>query len=449
MYQKLFDAVESHKDLILAAEADIKRMPELGFREWKTHAYLKERFEGLGYTVTELGDIPGFFADVDTGRPGPKVVVFGELDALPCPGHPFADPETNAAHACGHNCQCAALLGVAAALTAPDVLNEMSGSIRLFAVPAEEGVSASYREELKKKGTVRYFAGKPEVLYRGYLDDVDIALMVHQKEGGKTKMSCPRGSNGNVRKKAIFIGKSAHAGGSPHKGINALYAATNALSAANALRETFREKDKVRMHPIMTKGGNVVNAIPDEVIIENMIRSADYDIINTISHKINRAYAGCAAAMGCQVRFEDVAGSAPRNNDENLRQAFKTVAKEIFAEEELDFDNDNWGPACSDMGDVSSVIPSIHPFITGVTGTGHGVDYQVCDPYSACVLCAKILAGVTKLLLCEDAAYGKKVIAEKKLPYASKEEFFKVKDALEFNQDGVIYNEDGTVTLKY
>ncbi|MBQ3076166.1 MAG: hypothetical protein IJC26_08865, partial [Clostridia bacterium] len=94
-------------------------------------------------------------------------------------------------------------------------------------------------------------------------------------------------------------------------------------------------------------------------------------------------------------------------------------------------------------------IPSVHPFITGVTGTGHGVDYWVCDPYSACVLCAKVLAGVTKLLLCDDAAYGKKVIAEKKLPYASKEEFFKVKDALNFEQDGVIYNEDGTVTLKF
>ena len=449
MYQKLFDAVEAHKDLILAAEADIKRMPELGFREWKTHAYLKTRFEELGYTVTELGNIPGFYTDVDTGRPGPKIVVFGELDALPCPAHPLADPETGAAHACGHNCQCAALLGVAAALTAPGVLDEMTGSIRLFAVPAEEGVSAAYREELKKNGTVRYFAGKPEVLYRGLLDDVDIALMVHQKEGGKTKMSCPRGSNGNVRKKATFIGRSAHAGGSPHKGINALYAATNALSAANALRETFREKDKVRMHPIMSKGGNVVNAIPDEVIIENMIRSADYDIINTISHKINRAYAGCAAAMGCQVHFEDVAGSAPRCNDENLRRAFHTVAKEIFPEEELDFDNNNWGPACSDMGDVSSVIPSIHPFITGVAGTGHGADFEVIDPYSACVLCAKILCGVSKLLLSENAAYAKKILAEKKLPYSSKEEFFRVKDALNFDRDGVVYNEDGTVTLNY
>ena len=203
------------------------------------------------------------------------------------------------------------------------------------------------------------------------------------------------------------------------------------------------------MHPIMSKGGNVVNAIPDEVIIENMIRSADYDIINAISHKINRAYAGCAAAMGCQVHFEDVAGSAPRNNDDNLRRAFKTVAKEFYSEEELDFDNASWGPACSDMGDISSVIPSIHPFITGVTGTGHGVDFEVCDPYSACVICAKILCGVAKLLLCNDAAYAKKVIAEKKLPYTSKEEFFKVKNALNFDQDGVIYNEDGTVTLNF
>ncbi|MBO5778499.1 MAG: hypothetical protein J6R82_02915, partial [Clostridia bacterium] len=205
----------------------------------------------------------------------------------------------------------------------------------------------------------------------------------------------------------------------------------------------------VRMHPIISKGGNVVNAIPDEVVIENMIRSADYGIINTISHKINRAFAGCAAAMGCQVRFEDVAGSAPRNNDENLRQAFKTVAKEIFPEEELSFDNDSWGPACSDMGDISSVIPSIHPFVSGASGTGHGADYMISDPYTACVLCAKVIVGVAKLLLCDHAAYAKKVLAEKKLPYASKEEFFKVKDALGFEQEGVIYNDDGTVTLNF
>ena len=158
MYRKLFDAVEAYKDVILKAERDLNSMPELGFREWKTHAYMKARFEELGYELTELGNIPGFYTDVDTGRPGPKIVIFAELDGLPCPGHPFADPETTAAHACGHHCQCAGLIGVAAALKAEGALDEMCGSIRLFAVPAEEGVSSSYREELRKSGKVRYFA---------------------------------------------------------------------------------------------------------------------------------------------------------------------------------------------------------------------------------------------------------------------------------------------------
>ncbi len=446
MYQKLFDAVEAYKDVILKAERDLNSMPELGFREWKTHAYMKARFEELGYELTELGNIPGFYTDVDTGRPGPKIVVFAELDGLPCPGHPFADPETTAAHACGHHCQCAGLVGVAAALKTPGALDEMSGSIRLFTVPAEEGVSASYREELRKSGKVRYFAGKPEVLYRGLLDDVDIAMMVHLR-GKPLKMSCPKGTNGNVRKKATFIGRSAHAGGSPHKGINALYAATTAISAANALRETFQEKDTVRMHPIVPKGGNVVNAIPDEVIVENMVRAGDYEVVGQISRKINLAFAGSAAAMGCRVYFDDVAGSAPRINDKNLMDVFHDVALNFFKEEEMEFDK-IWGKSSSDMGDISNVIPAVHPYIGGAVGVGHSAGFLVEDAYTACVTGAKIITGVLKNLLMENAALAQKVIAEKKVRYASKEEFFKAKDALDFVGDGVVYNEDGTVTLQ-
>ena len=445
MYQKLFDAIDAYQDVLLKAERDLNSMPELGFREWKTHAYMKARFEELGYEVTELGDIPGFYTDVDTGRPGPKIVVFAELDGLPCPGHPFADPETNAAHACGHHCQCASLIGVAAALKAHGALDEMTGSIRLFTVPAEEGVSAAYREELRKSGKVRYFAGKPEVLYRGLLDDVDIAMMVHLR-AKPFKMSCPTGTNGNVRKKATFIGRSAHAGGSPHKGINALYAATTALSAANALRETFREKDTVRMHPIITKGGNVVNAIPDEVIVENMVRGGDYEVVGQISRKVNLAYAGAAAAMGCRVYFDDVAGSAPRINDKNLMNVFHDVALNFFKEEEMEFDK-TWGKSSSDMGDISNVIPAVHPYIGGAVGVGHSAGFLVEDAYTACVIGPKIICGALKNLLMDNAALAKKVIAEKKVPYASKEEFFKAKDALDFVGDGVLYNEDGTVTL--
>ncbi len=445
MYQKLFDAVEEYKDVILKAERDLNSMPELGFREWKTHAYMKARFEELGYELTELENIPGFYTDVDTGRPGPKIVVFAELDGLPCPGHPFADPETGAAHACGHHCQCAGLIGVAAALKAKGALDEMCGSIRLFVVPAEEGVTASYREELRKSGRVRYYAGKSEVLYRGLLDDVDIAMMVHLR-GEPLKMTCPTGTNGNVRKKATFIGKSAHAGGAPHKGVNALYAATTALSAANALRETFEEKDTVRMHPIITRGGNVVNAIPDEVVVENMIRCGSYEAVGQINRKVNRAFAGAAASMGCRLLLEDVAGSAPRINDKNLMKLFHDVALNFFREEEMQFDK-VWGKASSDMGDICNVIPSVHPYIGGATGVGHTPNFLVKDAYLACVTGAKIITGVLKNLLMEDAALAQKVIAEKKVPYASKEEFFKAKDALDFDGDAVIYNEDGTITL--
>lgn len=448
MYQKIFAAVDAARETILATQADLHKIPELGFREWKTHAYLKNRFEELGYEVTELGDIPGFYTDVDTGRPGPKIVVFGELDALPCPSHPFADPETGAAHACGHDCQCAIILGVAAALKEKEVLEELCGSVRIFAVPAEEGVDAAYREELRRKGTVRYFAGKPEVLYRGLLDDVDMAMMIHSSSVTTSKMNIGRGSVGNCRKKATFIGKSAHAGGSPHKGINALYAATNALSAANALRETFQEKDMVRMHPIMTKGGNVVNAIPDEVVIENMIRAVNYDTVAEISHKVNRAFAGCAAAMGCSVRFEDIPGSAPRYNDKNLRDAFYQVGREFFTEEEMSF-TESISSGCTDMGDISCVMPAVHPLISGALGRCHGEDYTISDAELSCVTASKIMSGVIKLLLCDDAAFAKKVLAEKIVPYATKEDFFKVKDSLTFAGDGVTYNEDGTVTLVY
>lgn len=445
MYQKLFDAIELNKDLILNAEDHIKHNPELGFREWKTHAYLKERFEELGYKLNEIGNIPGFYTDVDTGIPGPKIVIFGELDGLPCKGHPLADKETGAAHACGHNQQCAALLGVAAGLKAEGALDGMCGSIRLFAVPAEEGVDAAYRQILKENNTVKYFSGKPEILYRGLLDDVDIAMMIHATTS-KLKISSPRGSNGNVRKKATFIGKAAHAGSKPHDGINALYAATSALSVANALRETFREKDYIRMHPIISKGGDAVNAIPDEIVCENMIRGANYDKVADINRKVNRAFAGTAASMGCRVYFEDFVGSAPRYNDENLREAFHQVSKQFFKEEEMNF-NQKWAASCSDLGDVSCVIPSVQANIYGSKGSGHGVDYEIFDPYTSCVIGAKILAGVAKYLLVNDAAYAKKVISESKLPYSSKEELFKVKDSMNSSFEGVIYNDDGTITL--
>ena len=444
-YERLYQAVEKHKDMILEAERQIWKNPEPGYREWKTHAYLKEKYEALGYKLVEAGNIPGFYTDVDTGRPGPFIAVFGEMDSLIIPSHPESDPETGAVHACGHNCQSAALLGLAAGLKEPGALDGLCGKIRLIAVPAEEGIEIEFRLGLKKDGIIKYMCGKPEFLHRGYLDGVDMAMMVHTTMNG---LICPKGSNGALIKYATFTGKSAHAGGSPHKGINALYAATTALSAGNALRETFQEKDTVRNHPIMTKGGNVVNAIPDEVRIESYLRAATVEAMYSEGKKINRAYAGCAAAMGCGVNFTDVHGFAPRYNDQTLKEIFYKIGQDFFAEEDLKF-TDKWGTASSDMGDISCVMPAVHPSIGGAQGTAHGMDYTIADPYTACVVSAKVQIGVLAHLLENDGAEAKNVLANKQVPYASKEEYFAAVDALSFDGEGVIYNEDGTVTLKF
>ena len=158
--EPVYQAVEQHRQAILDAERYIWKNAESGYREWKTHAYLKEQYEALGYEVHEAGNIPGFYVDVPTGKPGPCLGIFGEMDSLIVPTHPEADPETGAVHACGHHCQSAALLGVAAALREPGVLDGLCGTIRLIAVPAEELIEVAYRKELKAQGVIRYFGGK-------------------------------------------------------------------------------------------------------------------------------------------------------------------------------------------------------------------------------------------------------------------------------------------------
>lgn len=448
MYKKLFEQVEQNRQLILDAERYIWKNPEPGYREWKTHAYLKKLYEDLGYTLHEAGNIPGFYTDIDTGRPGPTIAIFGELDSLIIPTHPECDPETGAVHACGHHCQSASLLGVAIAFKAPNALDGLCGKIRLIAVPAEEAIELQFRNELRRQGIIHYLAGKIEFLYRGYLDGVDMAMMVHTSSRTDAFFSCTNGSNGCIIKSAIFKGKSAHAGAAPHNGINALYAATNAMNIANALRETFKESDTVRFHPIITKGGNVVNAIPDEVKVESYIRAATMESMSEANKKVNCAFAGAAAAMGCELKLCDEHGMAPRYNDPNLQDAFHKVAAMFFDEDHLAF-NDKWGTGCSDMGDISTVMPAVHPNCSGGYGSSHSTEFRITDPVMACVTNAKIQAGTAALLLSDNAKLAKKVISERKVVYPTVKDYFKAIDSTMINIDAVIKSSDGTITLKF
>ena len=104
MQTKLYERlVDKHREEILAAEDYIWRHPETGFREWKTTAYMQDVFEKAGYTLVKAEDIPGFYTDIETGRPGPKLLIMAELDALSAPNHVQA--VDGCAHACGHHAQ--------------------------------------------------------------------------------------------------------------------------------------------------------------------------------------------------------------------------------------------------------------------------------------------------------------------------------------------------------
>lgn len=446
--EAILSAVDKQRDMIFAAEKYIWEHPETGYREWGTQKYLAQRYEALGYRLTYAGNIPGFYTEIDTGKPGPRVLILGELDSLICTTHPNANPETGAVHACGHHAQSAALLGIAAALKEPGVLDGLCGKIRLCAVPAEELIELGYREELRKQGIIHYFGGKVEFMYRGFFDDVDAAFMFHTGGGSVPGYGIGRGQNGCIVKNISYEGVASHAGGAPQYGVNALYAANLGMEAANALRETFPDNDHIRFHPIITYGGTAVNAIPNKVLVESYVRGASLKAIIRENRKINRALAASAAALGANVVLADRSGYAPTENNYDLAALSVEVMKEILPAENVTH-NDGWGTGCTDMGDVASCIPAIHPHISGAIGASHGEDYFINDHETACVTSAKGQILLAAALLENDAAKAKKIKAEAKLEFASMKDYFRVMDDIFLDKRAVTYGEDGKITLDF
>ena len=182
----------------------------------------------------------------------------GELDSHIVPSHPDCN-SNGCVHACGHNAQIGSMLGAAAGLIASGVLPRLAGGIALIAVPAEEYIEIEYRNGLRKNKQLEFLIGKPEFVRAGAFDDVDMAMLCHTASDLRGKQVGLRGSsNGSVSKFISFTGKAAHAGARPHDGINALNAASLALQAIAMQRETFREDDYIRVHPIITRGGDSV-----------------------------------------------------------------------------------------------------------------------------------------------------------------------------------------------
>lgn len=442
--QNLLNAVDKYHDLILEAERYIWQHPETGYREERTSQYMKEVFANLGYELECPENLTGFITRIDTGRPGPELLILGELDSIICPNHPEADPVTGAVHACGHNAQCAALVGVAAALKEPGVLDGLSGRIRLCAVPAEELLEMEYRSKLRAEGKIKYFGGKPEFLSRGLFDGVDLAFMVH------TSVAVPSvqtGSVGCIAKRIIYKGVAAHAGGSPWDGRNALYAASCGLNAVNAIRETFQEQDIIRVHPIITHGGDMVNAIPETVQLESYVRGASFEGIAKANKRVNQALTGAALSIDTNIEIIDIPGYAPLNNDADMMRVAQEASAVVMPDLQF-YMGSGMGSGSTDMGDLSCIMPVVHPYVPGAKGKNHGNDYYIEDPELACVTCAKWQLAMLNILLGNGAERARKIVAEYKPLFAGKEEYLAYLDSLNAEGDRISYGENGTASVR-
>lgn len=420
--QRVCEEIDRNADHLIQVGERIYRDPELGFKEFRTAKIVATEFQRLGLGYHEEIAITGLKTMVAAGSAGPTVGVIGELDSVLVADHEFANPETGAAHCCGHNAQLITMLGVANGLLKSGALEELSGNVAFFAVPAEEYVEIDYRAQLRREGKTEFLGGKSEMIRLGAFDDIDMAMMVHG--ASSLNMEAIAGvsssNNGFVGKQARFIGKAAHAGGAPHRGVNALYAAEIALASINAQRETFRDEDTVRIHPILTRGGDLVNVIPNDVRFETMVRGKTAEAIEDAGRKVDRALRAGAVALGASVEITTLPGYMPLFNDRQMADLFKGNFLTFHGEDEWEETGHRTGS--TDMGDIAHIMPALHPHVRGFSGTGHGSDWAIEDKYLAYVLPAKLMA-MTVIDLLAGGAPAARDILDTSTPPMTKDEY--------------------------
>src|SRR5215472_8953429 len=172
-------AIDRNGERIIALGESIRRAPELGFKEFKTARLVEETLAGLGLQPKTGLALTGVRAEVKGAKNGPTFALLGELDGLVVAGHPIADPQSGAAHACGHNAQIAGLLGAAMGLLQARAFEHLAGRVVFFAVPAEEYGDVEWRVQQARAGKLEFLGGKPELMRLGHFDDVDMAMMIH------------------------------------------------------------------------------------------------------------------------------------------------------------------------------------------------------------------------------------------------------------------------------
>lgn len=418
-----YSAIDKYAPQIEEFVRDIGKHAELGFFETRTAARTSEFMKSLGLPVEEGIALTGVEGCLDTGRPGPTLAVMGELDSVVCFDAEDADSSTGAAHQCGHHVQLGFLLATAAGLAKSGIARELSGKIIFMAVPAEEYIQIERRLKLKEEGKIHFIGGKAELVRLGRFDNVDMSMMIHassNRPGPFVDMS--QTSNGFVGLTVRYIGKQAHAAASPESGVNALNAAMLGISAVNALRETFRDEDHVRVHFIITKGGDLVNCVPDDVRLEAYVRASTVLAIEQTLEKVLRAFRAGGDAVGAKTEIKVLPGMFPLSGDKAMYDLFYESSREFVPAG--NFADGGHMAGSTDMGDITQIMPGIQPFTGGMDGVLHSAEARVADYGAAISIPAKAMTATIIDLLADDAAEAKKIIASFK-PNMTKDEYLK------------------------
>ena len=411
-------AIDARRQWLIDVAQTVLRNPEPGFREFDTARLVSQRMSELGVEHDTGIAVTGIKGRLPGGHPSPSVAIIGEMDCLRVPGHPYADPKTAAAHACGHHCQPASMLGAAVGLMASEVAAALDGGVVLMALPAEEFIDVEQRLALRREGRIDMLSGKQEFIRLGAFDDVDVAMMVHTSASSADgSFSVGGTSNGHLVKHVEFIGRAAHAGSLPHRGINALQAALVALNALNAQRETLKNEDVVRLHGIVTAGGDAANSVPSTVRYEGRVRARSAEALQDASDKMDRCLRAGALALGAKVRIVTVPGYLPIRHDRTMTALFQANAERLVGTGSVirhPWDRVRGGS--TDMGDLSQIMPVIHPYSGGARGMGHAADYVVDDYDRAVIQPAKVMAMTAIDLLANGATGASDVLSNSKPP---------------------------------
>jgi amidohydrolase len=300
--------------------------PEPGLREERSAALLCDVLEREGFTMTRgLAGLPTAFRAVH-GHGRPAVAILAEMDALPRMGH-----------ACGHNVIAAAAVGAAVALRR--VMTEPPGSIVVFGTPAEElGI------------------GKVELVNAGLFDEIDFALMVHPS----SRRYVIKHYLGLAKVRLTFLGKPAHAAAYPEEGINALDAVILTFSAVNAMRQQLSQD--VRIHGIITEGGVAPNIIPERAACHFYVRASEPAELVRMKERLLACARGAAEATGCRLEVEeDPRVLAPLRVNQAFSRLYRDQLAYLGLPETPTLPDRNRGS--SDIGNVSQVVPTIHPHV--------------------------------------------------------------------------------------